>query len=109
MLLRPVFMNGDEGEDTLQLTSAVRKLLREQSYSGERGRETPVYVDADELPGAVRISGVYKLANGQVEFKLRLRRGGEPKSVRLVLPQADIATMAATLVDRLNREIASPQ
>lgn len=82
IILRPTLLNADEGVDTLQLMIAVRKSLDEESFVATRdafGDSRPgiVYVDADELPGAVIPSGTYTVVGDKVLVRLVLRRDGQ--------------------------------
>jgi hypothetical protein len=80
LILRPQLFNPDEVGDTLGLSALLRKYLNEQSYAA-RGASSRggalVFVDADELPGAIQPAGSYT-ANGQVvKVRMKLRRSGE--------------------------------
>src|SRR5262249_40131151 len=66
LVLRPVMTNIDEGYDSLELAKELRRRLNEASYGGERGRVNSsqpamIYVDVDEMPGAVRLTGTYRV------------------------------------------------
>src|SRR5207244_3491337 len=81
LVLRPVLLNPDQGFDNLNLTAALRKRLADVSLSGARGKGGAfggVYVDADDMPGALRPSGTYAVRGKQVEVRLRLIRDGAP-------------------------------
>jgi uncharacterized caspase-like protein len=75
-LLRPIFLDVDESFDVLELTKEVRKRLDAESYS-PRGADATmegIYVDADELPGAIRAQGTYRITGNKVTVTLSLRR-----------------------------------
>jgi hypothetical protein len=80
LILRPVLINPDEGTDNLNLMPALRKSLNEDSFVEARGlfsnsnAQTILYVDADELPGAVRPSGTYTVDGQKVSVRLFLTR-----------------------------------
>ncbi len=76
MILRPSFLDGREGFDSLDLSSAVLQLLREQSYTIARGQSAGriVCLDADDLPGAIRASGTYTINRTIVRVLLILTR-----------------------------------
>ena len=86
LILRPVLINPDEGEDNLGLMAALRKWLDEESYVNARGlpsskllggeQQDIVYVDADELPGAFRPTGTYTVEGQKVTVRLFLSRDG---------------------------------
>ncbi len=80
MLLQPVLFNPDENFDNLELTTRVRKRLREASYAHVRGGQNAlgaVYIDAEELPGAIRPNGSYAIEGGRIKTKLVLVRDRE--------------------------------
>jgi hypothetical protein len=77
LVLRPVFLDPERGFDHLELMSAVRERLLDASVPSARGADavrTAVYVDADELPGAVRLSGTYALRGDAVTVTVNLIR-----------------------------------
>jgi hypothetical protein len=79
LVLRPVFLDPERGFDHLELMSAVRERLLDASAPSTRGAEfarSAVYVDADELPGAVRLSGTYSLRGDAVTVAVNLIRDG---------------------------------
>ena len=67
LVLRPSLTNADEfdGDDTLGLTALLRRKLGDNS--GLAGRGTTVYVNADEMPGAIRPGGKYVIAGNEGE------------------------------------------
>ncbi len=81
LLLRPVLQNADENvlDDDLGLRVRLRKRLIEEGYAAVRGSGGPavVYVDADEMPGAVRPSGKYTVEGKTVRVRLLLRQDGQ--------------------------------
>ena len=80
IVLRPAITCPNEGGDVLGLAPQVRRRLMEMEYSSTRqGTEikTPVYVDAEELPGAVRVEGFYSLTGSQATTKLFFWRDGK--------------------------------
>jgi hypothetical protein len=78
LLLRPVLLNADVGDDDLGLMPLLRQRLRDEGFTGARGegQAGAVYVDADEMPGAVRPSGTYTTKGKAVAVRLVLRRDG---------------------------------
>jgi len=79
-VLRPVLLDPQAGFDHLHLTALLRKQLNEESFAQERGAPggpAIAYVDAEDLPGAVRPSGTYAVAEGKVRVKLVLIRDGQ--------------------------------
>jgi Caspase domain len=80
LLLRPVLINPEQGFDDLQLMSALRKRIQEQSYATSRSQEGPpigIYVDAEEMPGAIRPSGTYVVSGNRVTVSLNLVRDNQ--------------------------------
>lgn len=101
LVLRPILFNPAEADDNLQLSVALRKALDRHAFQSSQ----VVFVDADELPGAVRVTGVYQVvAGGQVNVSVTLRRD-----------DARLATVLATgrlddlrgLVANLAKEISA--
>lgn len=78
-------MNERTAYDDLELEPRLRARLREASYARARGApQSPVaFVDADELPGAIRPSGLYAVDDRKLRVKLVLRRNGSTKEVRV--------------------------
>jgi len=76
MVLRPTMTNIDAGYDNLDLGKELKKRLSEESYAATRGNRQPatIYVDAEELPGAVCPTGTYWLEGEKVSAQLVLRR-----------------------------------
>jgi hypothetical protein len=81
LLLRPVLQNADENvlDDDLGLMVRLRKRLSEATHAAARGPGGPaaVYVDADEMPAAVRPTGKYTVKGKTVHVRLLLRRDGQ--------------------------------
>ena len=79
-LLRPVLSDSDpalDGDDDLALSVALRKRLDDESYALTRGSEAPlsaVFVDSDELPGAIRVRGLYRVQGSVVQVTIGLWR-----------------------------------
>lgn len=81
LMLRPILINRELEFDSLNLMSDLRKRLAEASQPAARGKVadlTAVYVDAEEMPGAIRPAGTYVVKEGKIEVRLRLVRDGEP-------------------------------
>jgi hypothetical protein len=80
LLLRPALQNADENvlEDDLGLTSRLRRRLQELEDAPVRGAASAaVYVDADEMPGAVRPNGRYTITGKTVRVRVLLRRDAQ--------------------------------
>jgi hypothetical protein len=80
LVLRPLLLDPDVGDDSLGLLPLLRKELNEQSYAARSGPARSaaiVFVDADELPGAIRPAGTYTVMGNSVKVKVNLRRDGQ--------------------------------
>jgi WD40 repeat protein len=80
LILRPRLINPAEGDDTLDLIKALRQRLREASYvPAHEDAMLPsiVYIDEEELPGAIRPTGTYTVKGDEVMIKLYFRRDGQ--------------------------------
>ena len=80
ILLPPVLINSEVGFDNLDLTVKLRKHLRDQAYAVARGGAHPlpaVFVEADQLTGAIRPSGTYSVIEKRVQAHLVLVKDGQ--------------------------------
>lgn len=79
LVLRPRVENHVTEVDDLGLEPMLRKRLQDLSYANERGTTTrpTVYVDTDEMPGAVRLSGKYTIEGQAIKMTVRLIRDGQ--------------------------------
>jgi len=101
VILRPLFIwNTESEEDDLNLTARVRKTLKEQSFVAARGGEEAryVYVDADEMPGAIRASGSYSIDGDAVKVKLILRQEETVKKIEVQGSKGDVGALAHKVV-----------
>ena len=76
-LLRPQLQDPDQMDDELELSAALRKRLNDETYVVTRGTQAPlsaVFVDTDDLPGAIRANGSYHVVGSAVTVTLVLRR-----------------------------------
>jgi WD40 repeat protein len=114
LLLRPLLQNADEAvlDDDLGLMPLLRAKLREQSFAAARGSGrslTAVYVDADEMPGAIRPSGKYTVTAGRVQVRLNLRRDGQTLAVIMLEGnRAQLADLAARLASAIAKKLKMP-
>jgi len=93
LILRPVLLDADSLKDTLKLGVAVRKRLNDLLSPETRGKADAaivVFVDGDEMPGAITPSGTYTIQGYSVK-------------VRLVLSQDD-KTVATLYVEGSKRD-----
>jgi len=104
VILAPRFINPAPGilSDNLSLESAVSAKLRNEtdvSNRGTPGASAAVFVQADEMSGAIRPSGTYTVANGQVTVTLGLIRDGKELTSRDVQGSAgDIGALVTKIV-----------
>jgi hypothetical protein len=111
LLLRPVLLNPDVGDDDLNLMPLLRQRLREESFVGTRGGKQagPVYVDADEMPGAVRPSGTYTVKEKKVIVRLVLRRDGKTMaSLQVDGARDDLPALVQRLMDGIAKSLKGP-
>jgi len=108
LILRPRLLNPDEGFDNLELESAVRRKLDEQSWgTTQRGQPSTaviVYVDADELPAGLRPSGTYRVTGDRVTVTINLIRNRQRViSFDVEGAKSDPAGLAAEIVRRITQ------
>jgi len=104
MILRPMFINGDQDEDDLKLSTAVARGLRRASLDDEDGRF--VYVDGDDLPGAIRATGKYRLAGSAVTVTVKLRRGEESATWAVEGSAEALPRLVEAIVESIIRKCA---
>ncbi len=105
LLLRPLLTNPETGDDDLKLISALRKMLDvESSYEAMRrsGKGEPVlfYIDDDNFPGAVRLTGTYTVEGESVRVKSFLRQDG-----KTIAALPEILTTKEKLADELLKTV----
>jgi uncharacterized caspase-like protein len=86
MILRPVLLNLDAGEDNLGLMPALRKRLRDESYTKTRAdvsEPAAIFVDEEEMPGAVRPTGTYSVTDKTVVVNLVLSRNEKKSKIKV--------------------------
>jgi WD40 repeat protein len=103
LILRPRINLEELGDDTLGVINELRRLLRDETYVSVRGTGTQprlVFVDEDELPGAIRPTGTYSITGEQVSIKVFLRRDGETIATLppIVGPKQDVAALASRIM-----------
>jgi WD40 repeat protein/uncharacterized caspase-like protein len=84
VILGPLFLNAIDQTDNLRLDEAVRAELRDETDVRSRGGAgTPeaVFVNAEEMPGAIRPSGLYTVHGKLVAVNIVLTR--DNKKIRL--------------------------
>jgi WD40 repeat protein/uncharacterized caspase-like protein len=105
MVLRPVLLNGRQGYDNLDLTMLLRKQMINESYATARGeikKTSTIYIDAEELSGAIRPSGTYLTKGMKVEVRLVLRKADQTiKSFRI----AGTKNQLQALIEKISRAL----
>jgi WD40 repeat protein len=101
VILGPTFLNAVDQTDNLELDEAVRKVLRDQTDVRSRGGSAlppAIFVNAEEMPGAIRPSGLYTVHGNQVAVNVVLTR--DNKRVRLAVqgPASDLSELAEKIV-----------
>ena len=76
IVLRPLLINPEEGDDNLGLMQRLRQKLADTLLQNGKDQPTAVYVDSDEMPGAIRPAGTYVAEKGMVRVRINLRRDG---------------------------------
>lgn len=111
LVLRPVMTNTEEGYDSLELAKELRRRLNEESYGQVRGRTSsgqpaPIYVDAEEMPGAVRPTGTYQIEGERVRVRLVLRKDRTTVGdVQVTGSTKDVRGLVEQIVIKLNQAI----
>jgi WD40 repeat protein/uncharacterized caspase-like protein len=105
MVLRPVLLHGQLGYDNLDLMALLRQRMIDDSYATARGeahKAATIYIDAEELSGAIRPSGTYLTKGARVEVKMVLRKDDRTiKSYRV----RGAKNQLQVLVERINKSI----
>ena len=109
LLLRPVLQNSAKHWDNLELTVKVREQFRlaGQAPSGTNPSQySAVYINADDLPGAIRPSGAYMSAGGVVTVQLVLVKDGvELKSLQISGSQNDLDALSRRIVKQIYQAV----
>jgi hypothetical protein len=110
LILRPLLSNVEDGDDNLKLASLVRKRLADDSFNTSRASAlTTVYVDADELAGAVRPTGTYTIDGQKVSVRLALKQDGKTLNKLTVDGSTDdVPGLAGKLAEAIERAVKKP-
>jgi hypothetical protein len=92
-----------EGPDDLDLALAVRRELRNQTYTSARGGLLPdaIFVDEDEMPGAIRIGGTYVVERNQLTAQIWLSRDKAKKRVVVEGSSANLPALASKITNAI--------
>jgi hypothetical protein len=99
IFLRPQLVNA-EGPDDLELGAAVRRELREETYISTRSGQSvadAIFVDADEMPGAIGVSGTYLVEEKKITAQIWLAREKQKTHVVVEGWVDDIPALAAKI------------
>jgi uncharacterized caspase-like protein len=109
LLLRPVLINRDAsvGYDDLELVPLLREGLQTKNAAKGQSRDdawVSVYVNADEMPGAVRPSGTYAVVGDSVRLTVSLVRDGKKiESFQVEGNKANKEALVRRVVDGIGR------
>lgn len=103
LILRPRFLNEIEKFDDLELEAEMRKVLRDENESLAKGEHGGVaFVDADELPGALRPAGTYRIDGESVRVAVNLiRNKTKVASFEVAGRKSQIGELAKHIVERI--------
>ena len=109
-IVQPFLLNPDKRRDDLKLSARLREYLREQSYASVHGgvQNLPaVFVDSEELPGAIQPSGVYAVEGSTVSVNLVLVRDDEELAeLEVDGSVADIPGLTAKMAEAIWRGVS---
>ena len=109
LILRPVFLDADALVDSLELTPDVRKRLNDLLTPETRGKADTslvVYVDAEEMPGAITPSGTYTVMGDTVKVRIALRQ--DKKTLATLTVEGTKGDLPG-LADRITHAIATAE
>jgi uncharacterized caspase-like protein len=103
LLLRPRLQNRELDYDNLELEGWLRQGLRDASYVSARGGDAAslVFVDADEMPDALKPSGSYVVEGDNVSITIRLIRNNQPAVTLTVEGSASDEKSKGELIDKI--------
>ena len=102
LVLRPNLVDADQGFDSKGITPTLTKLLREEGALVTRGKASLVFIEGDEMAGAIRPSGIYTIQGDKISIRLVLVRDGEPiKRLNVEGAVGDMQKLVADLVDQI--------
>jgi WD40 repeat protein len=110
MVLRPLLSNAKDGDDDLKILPLLCKRLNDASYATGRAanREPPlVYLDAEELTGAVRPVGQYTVEGAKVVVQLLLKQDGKTLGkLKISGTSDDIPGLATRIAELVTEAVA---
>lgn len=108
VLIRSSFQDEDAFADVLRLGAAADRALRDAAAVRPAARF--VFVDADDMPDALRLVGRYRVKNETVQVTARLHGTGAPEGTFEVEGQAaDLDALAARVVQLAQERLPAPR
>ena len=105
LVLRCYFGNKRRKRDLLGLSKRINDVLRDHSA---RGHGAPVFVDADEFPGAYQMAGDYAVQDDRVTVAVFVGRGAEDVAeFELAGQTTDLDQLATAIVQKLRESIST--
>jgi len=109
-LLRPQLLDPEQEDDELSLSATLAKRLNDESFIATRGAEAPlraVYLDAGDLPGAIRILGTYQVTGPAVSVTIDLRRDKDKlDELHIQGTRDDVSGLVEQMVEAIEASIA---
>jgi hypothetical protein len=103
-------LNPDEGDDNLGLLPKLRQRLNDSQFLASRGKKDAaavVYVDADEMPGAIRPAGTYQVTGNKIQARINLRQDGKTIATLSVSGErSNLDQFVQTIVQAIAQELA---
>jgi WD40 repeat protein len=105
LVLRCYFGDKRRRRDVLGLSKQINDVLRDQSAHGEGA---PVFVDADEFPGAYQVAGDYQVEAKDIRVTVFIGRGKVDVAEFEVSGQTtDLRRLAIEVVEQVRQRISS--
>ncbi|MFO0867124.1 MAG: caspase family protein, partial [Gemmataceae bacterium] len=106
IVLRPLLMNPEEADDNLGLMPRVRQKLAEALFQKGNDRPSAVFVDSDEMPGAIRPAGTYVVEKGSIRIRIHLRRDGQiVTTAEALLPAGNADVLAEAMTSEILKKL----
>lgn len=104
-----MLLNPDEGDDNLGLLPKLRQRLNDSQFWASRGKKdsaSVVYVDADEMPGAIRPAGTYQVTGDKIQVRLNLRQDGKTiATLNVTGDRTNLDQLAQAIVQAIAQEL----
>jgi len=101
-VLRAVFLDADEAQDIWGLARAVNDELSSRSLRNG----SPAFHDAEDMPGAYKLSGLYRQDASDVIVDVKLSRDEDPKvGFQVRGARDDLPDVAQKIIEEVERRI----